>query len=72
MALPFFMKHIFVLEDSGLIGSKKVGRVRICQIRPRMLAAVELWLTEQRLLWKGRTNRLAEYVEGLERKENSK
>jgi len=63
MALPSFMKHISVLEASGLIGSKKVGRVRTCKIRPKKLATAEKWMNQQRELWKGRTDRLVEYVE---------
>jgi DNA-binding transcriptional ArsR family regulator len=65
MALPSFMKHIGVLETSGLIGSKKVGRVRTCKIKPKKLAAAETWLHEQRALWEGRADRLTEYVENL-------
>ena len=32
MKLPSFMKHLRVLEDSGLVHSKKVGRVRTCEM----------------------------------------
>ena len=72
MALPSFMKHIRVLETSGLIGSKKVGRVRTCEIIPKRLAVVESWLNEQRALWEARVDRLAEYVETLTTKEGKK
>jgi len=74
MALPSFMKHIGVLETSGLIGSEKVGRVRTCKIKPKNLAAAETWLNEQRALWEGRADRLVEYVDALtsEEKQNAK
>ncbi|MCR9213615.1 MAG: metalloregulator ArsR/SmtB family transcription factor [Proteobacteria bacterium] len=65
MALPSFMKHIGVLEDSGLISSKKVGRVRTCQIKQKTLTEAETWLEEQRAVWEGRADRLAAYVENL-------
>lgn len=65
MALPSFMKHIRVLEASGLIASIKHGRVRTCSIEPKRFAVMETWLNEQRRLWEGRTNRLAEFVEAL-------
>lgn len=58
MALPSFMKHISVLENSGLIQSQKVGRVRICQINPKKLGAAEAWIAGQRTLWKDRSDRL--------------
>ena len=67
--LPSFMKHIKVLEDSGLIASEKVGRVRTCRLKPKQLAVTENWLSEQRKLWEGRADRLAQYVEALNSKE---
>ena len=67
MGLPSFMKHIKVLEESGLISSKKVGRIRTCRIEAEQLAAAESWLSEQRALWEARTDRLAGYVENLAR-----
>ena len=69
MALPSFLKHISVLEDSGLIGSKKVGRVRTCRIKPKKLAATESWMTDQRMYWESRTDRMIDYVEAIEKKE---
>jgi DNA-binding transcriptional ArsR family regulator len=50
MGLPSFMKHLKVLEDSGLIGSTKQGRVRTCFVKLDRLAATEAWLSEQRRL----------------------
>jgi len=58
MALPSFVKHIAVLEASGLIGSKKIGRVRTCTLKPKKLAAAERWFGEQRELWESRYNNL--------------
>jgi DNA-binding transcriptional ArsR family regulator len=62
MALPSFMKHIHMLEESGLIRTSKVGRVRTCMIEPEQLAAIGGWLEEQRAIWEGRTDRLAQFV----------
>jgi DNA-binding transcriptional ArsR family regulator len=63
IGLPTFLKHLKVLEDSGLIGSGKTGRVRVCHLEPARLASAEAWLAEQRSLWEGRADRLAHYVE---------
>lgn len=63
MGLPAFMKHLTVLETSGLIRSEKQGRVRTCHINAERLAAAEGWLSEQRAIWQGRTDRLAAFVE---------
>ena len=63
MGLPAFLKHLMVLETSGLIRSEKRGRVRTCRIDAERLAAAEGWLAEQRAVWQGRTDRLAAFVE---------
>ena len=62
MALPSFMKHIHLLEHSGLIRTEKRGRVRTCAIEKRRLAMVETWLSEQRAVWEARTDRLEKFV----------
>ena len=63
MGLPAFLKHLRVLENSGLIATEKVGRVRTCRVRIERLAEVESWLAAQRALWLAMTDRLADYVE---------
>ena len=58
MALPSLMKHVGVLEATGLIRSKKAGRVRTCTLERKSLGAVELWLGEQRAVWQARYGNL--------------
>jgi DNA-binding transcriptional ArsR family regulator len=62
MALPSFLKHLRVLEESGWIHSHKAGRVRTCTLEPRALAEVADWLSEQRALWEARTDRLEQFI----------
>lgn len=62
MALPSFMKHIHLLEGSGLIRTHKQGRVRSCAIEKAQFAVVEAWLSAQRALWEGRADRLELFV----------
>jgi DNA-binding transcriptional ArsR family regulator len=62
MALPSFMQHIRVLESSGWISTRKVGRVRICTIEEEPMATIEAWLAEQRAIWEARTDRLEAFV----------
>lgn len=59
MGLPSFLKHIKVLQDSGLITSRKAGRVRTCQLKTEQLSVANGWLQDQLRLWEGRTERLA-------------
>ena len=62
MTLPSFMKHIQVLERTGLIHTAKVGRVRTCTLDRERLAVVDGWLAEQRAIWEARTDRLEQFV----------
>jgi DNA-binding transcriptional ArsR family regulator len=71
MALPSFMKHLFVLERSGVIRSNKVGRVRTCELRPKTLSRAEQWLAEQRAVWEARTERMSALVEKLHQEDLS-
>ena len=68
MALPSFMKHIRLLEESGWIRTRKQGRVRTCAIEKKPFAAVESWLSAQRAVWEGRTDRLEQFVIAAQRK----
>jgi DNA-binding transcriptional ArsR family regulator len=64
MALPSFMKHIHLLEESGWILTRKQGRVRTCAIEKKAFAEVDTWLAEQRTLWEARFDRLDALLEG--------
>lgn len=58
MGLPSFLKHLKVLEESGLIISRKEGRVRMCEARADRLEAIERWFDEQRAMWESRYAKL--------------
>jgi DNA-binding transcriptional ArsR family regulator len=62
LGLPSFLKHIRCLEDTGMIRTTKTGRTRTCTIESSGLAQAEQWLTEQRAIWEGRTDRLEAFV----------
>ena len=71
MALPSVMKHIRILESSGLVSSEKNGRVRTCSLQKEALATIEVWLAAQREIWEKRLDRLEIYVEKLKKEEKS-
>jgi DNA-binding transcriptional ArsR family regulator len=71
MALPSFMKHIRLLEESGWIRTRKQGRVRTCAIEKKPFAAVDGWLSAQRALWTARTDRLEQFVTTAQKKSRS-
>lgn len=67
IALPTFMRHLKVLEDSGLVRSVKKGRVRTCMIEAAPLMELQGWLEWQRRVWEGRLDRLAALAEKIDR-----
>lgn len=71
MALPSFMKHLAVLERSGVVRSSKAGRVRTCELVPRRLTQAERWIVQQRAVWEARSERMARFVETLHEQEIS-
>jgi DNA-binding transcriptional ArsR family regulator len=58
MALPTVMKHLGVLETSGLVLSEKTGRVRTYRLQQDALAALERWVEDRRTSWSKTFDRL--------------
>ena len=69
MALPSFVEHLRVLESSGLVRSRKTGRVRTYQLAPESLKLAEDWLASQRNLWERRLDQFDAYVMDLKEQE---
>jgi DNA-binding transcriptional ArsR family regulator len=63
MSLPAAMLHLKVLEESGLVTSQKVGRVRTCRIDPKMLSQAEEWVADRRRLWERSLDRLGAWLD---------
>jgi DNA-binding transcriptional ArsR family regulator len=63
MTLAAVLQHLQVLEDSGVIATRKVGRVRTCELDPRGLMRAERWIADRRALWEGRLDRLGALLE---------
>jgi len=58
LTLAAVVQHLQVLEESGLVHTEKVGRVRTCRIEPKGLSIAEQWIAERRSLWERRLDRL--------------
>ena len=71
MTLTGMKKHVGVLEQAGLVTTKKIGRVRTCQLGPRRLEDETAWLERDRRRWGDRFEGLDKGVEELTRKEKS-
>jgi DNA-binding transcriptional ArsR family regulator len=63
MSLPGVLQHLRILEDQGLIRSRKVGRVRTCSLAGARLREVEQWIHERRTAWERRLDRLGAYLD---------
>jgi DNA-binding transcriptional ArsR family regulator len=62
MSLPAVLQHLQVLEQSGLVRSEKVGRVRTCRIEPKALRSAEDWIVRRRAQWERRLDRLGAFL----------
>lgn len=62
MSLSAVVQHLRLLEESGLVRSRKTGRVRTCQVVPEALRGLEQWVAERRTRWERRLDRLGQYL----------
>src|SRR5688572_30994266 len=62
MSLPAVVQHLQVLEQSGLVKSEKVGRVRTCTIDTTVMSQAEKWINDRRIQWERRLDRLGEFL----------
>ncbi len=72
MTLTGMKKHVGVLEQAGLVTTKKIGRVRTCKLGPRQLEEETAWLEGYRQRWAERFDALEAVVQELTRKERAK
>lgn len=67
ISLAAVLQHIQVLEQSGVVRTEKVGRVRTCRIEPGGLSVAERWLAARRSLWEARLDRLGDVLAEAEK-----
>ena len=71
MTLTGMKKHVDVLEQAGLVSTKKVGRVRTCKLGHRRLEDEAAWISRYHQRWDARFDALDAVVEELKRKEKA-
>ena len=69
ITLTAVAQHLAVLEGSGLVHTEKVGRVRTCRIDPAGFSALEQWISDRRLIWERRLDRLGDLLEEPDERE---
>ena len=67
MTLTGMKKHVGILEQAGLVTTRKVGRVRTCKLGLRRLEEELAWIERYRQLWDTRFDELDKVVEELKR-----
>ena len=65
MTLAAVVQHVQILEKSGVIRTRKEGRVRTCRLEPRGFDTAERWLAQRRSLWERRLDRLGTFLDRL-------
>jgi DNA-binding transcriptional ArsR family regulator len=65
------MKHLRVLEDAGLITTRKVGREKRHYLNAVPLAGVATWADKYRRLWEARLDALDDYLKEQQQEEQN-
>ena len=65
ISLPAVMQHLATLEASGLVHSRKQGRVRTVQLEPNALSDAEAWIGKRRAEWEAHVDRFETYLSTL-------
>jgi DNA-binding transcriptional ArsR family regulator len=62
MSLAAVVQHLRILEESGLVRTEKIGRVRTCSLDPGGLGVAANWIGERRSMWEKRLDRLGDLL----------
>ena len=62
ITLTAVVQHLQVLEESGLVHTEKVGRVRTCRMETAGFSALEQWIGDRRSMWERRLDRLGDLL----------
>ena len=69
ITLAAVVQHLQILEESGLVQTEKVGRVRTCRVEADGLRLAEDWLRARRPEWDRRLDRLGDFLAEPEEKQ---
>lgn len=63
ITLAAVVQHLQVLEESGIVRTEKVGRVRSCRLEGEGLRVAAQWIAERRTAWERRFDRLGDLLQ---------
>lgn len=72
MSLTGMKKHVGILEQTGLVKTEKIGRVRTCKLGPHRLSSETDWIERYREIWDRRFDALEIVVQELKRRKERK
>ena len=62
ITLAAVVQHLQILEESGLVRTEKIGRVRTCSLEPGGLSVAQQWIRDRRSMWERGLDRLGELL----------
>lgn len=62
MTLSAVVQHLKILEEAGLVSSRKTGRVRTCTLEIAAMTKVESWIAERKRFWNQQYDQLEAYL----------
>ncbi len=62
ITLTAVVQHLQILEESKLVRTEKLGRVRTCRLEPTGFAVLEQWIRDRRSSWEQRLDRLGDLL----------
>jgi DNA-binding transcriptional ArsR family regulator len=66
ITLTAVAQHLLVLEESRLVQTEKVGRVRTCRIERAGFVVLQQWIDDHRSAWESRLDRLGDLLADLD------
>lgn len=72
MSLPAVTKHLKVLERAGLIRRGRQAQWRPCKLTAEPLREASDWMAQYRAFWEGSLDRLEDYLNVIQAKENTR
>ncbi len=70
MSLPAVSKHLKVLERAGLVVRSRRAQFRPCALNAQPLEEVAGWVEQYRPVWEDRLDRLADYLDDVQKERN--
>ena len=72
MSQPQVSKHLRVLSEVGLVSCRADGRRRLYRLEPARLRPVHAWLARYERVLNDRLDRMDDYLQELQRREQSR